>query len=140
MLVKESRKLKFSVVSKPWGVVMPWGSGSLSRRSELCQVKLCDFSSYTRQKQQNLTRLNRISMTAVAVVYLSEPSSCITSFCQDSNIRLVKHPWIRSTLVTIPGTPGGYSSPGISIVTRAIILLRICDSLPDTVSTKTQIR
>jgi hypothetical protein len=192
---------------------------------DMSQVKLCDFGSSTRQIQQNLKRLSRISPTAVAVVDLTEPKSCYTSFCQDTNDlneflsssikgtcnwiapevlkgqpysamcdiwslgclviemltgkvpwksfenpvaamynimtsdstpiefipeeirgdlsdscidfltrsldrnmetrwtakRLLKHPWIRSTLATIPGTPAGLSSPGTPIVTRAII-------------------
>jgi hypothetical protein len=192
---------------------------------DLSRVKLCDFGSSTRQIQQNLKRLCRISPTAVAVVELSDPQSCYTSFCQDTNDlndfvsssikgtcnwiapevlrgqpysamcdiwslgclviemltgkvpwksfenpvaamynimtsdstpiefisddiredlsdacmdfltrtldrnketrwtakRLLKHPWIRSTLATIPGTPAGNSSPGTPIVTRAII-------------------
>ena len=52
---------------------------------DFSQVILCDFGSSTRQIQQNLKRLTRISPTAVAVVDLMDPKSCYTSFCHDTN-------------------------------------------------------
>ena len=189
------------------------------------QIKLCDFGSSTRQIQENLKRLTRISPTAVAVFDSAEPKSCSVSFSHDTNDlneymsssikgtcnwiapevlkgqpysvmcdvwslgclviemitgripwknfdnpvaamynimtsdstpidfipddvrpeisdacidflrccldrkvasrwtakRLLKHPWVRSRMPTIPGTPASVSSPGTPLTNRAII-------------------